>query len=128
MTTVKLGGRELALAFTMETLDAMELLMGRPIDLQDIKETVVDGTQDRRQLVKILLALAREGAALKEEDTDIDQTWISRHMRPGDIPRMRIAVMDAVTEGMRMETAEGDNDEEIDAVLEEIKKNQEPGE
>lgn len=124
MKEVKVGGRVLALAFTLEAMDEMESAFGKAIDLEDVKETIVDGTSDRKNLVKCLYVMAKEGAALNGETLDIDEKWISRYMRPGDIPRMRIAIMETVADGMRMETAEGDEGEEVDLVLEELKKNQ----
>lgn len=128
MTTFKTGGRELALAFTISAMDAMEDMTGRPVDLENVKETIVDACKDRRTLVKMIEILAREGAAVQGNALDIDAAWIKKHMRPGDLPRAQIAVLEAVSDGMRMESAEGDENEEVDVVLEQIKKKQEPTE
>lgn len=122
MEQFKVGGRELALVFTLAVMDDLEKAMGHPINLEDIKETVLEATKDRHKLITMLAIMAREGAALDNQTSDIDEAWLARRMKPSDILRARLAVIEAVTEGMSMETAEGDSDEERDLVLEEIKK------
>lgn len=127
MKRFKAGGRELALVFTLAVMDRLEQELGKPIDLNDIKETIIEETQDRHKLVRLLLIMAEEGAAAEGQTLDVDAAQLSRLMRPGDLVKARLAVLEAATEGMSMETAEGDEGEEVDLVLEEIKKKQEPG-
>lgn len=121
MTTFKMGGRELALAFTIGAMDALEEKLGEPVELENIKETVVAQLKDRRKLVKILAILSAEGAALTDGEP-ASEAWIKQHLRPGMLPRAQMAVLEAVADGLRMELGEGDEGEEVDAVLEEIKK------
>lgn len=128
MITFKAGGRELALAFTLGAMDEIEHRTGVKIDLQNVKDTVVESVKDRKKLVTVLAVLAAEGEAIEGRLYDGGEAWLNRHMRPGLLPKAQIAVLEAVTEGMSMESAEGDENEEIDLVLEELKKKQEPGE
>ena len=128
MITFKAGGRELALAFTLGAMDEIERRTGDKIDLQNVKDTVVESVKDRKKLVTVLAVLAAEGEAIEGRVYDGGEAWLNRHMRPGLLPKAQIAVLEAVTEGMSMESAEGDENEEIDLVLEELKKKQEPGE
>lgn len=128
MITFKAGGRELALAFTLGAMDEIERRTGDKIDLQNVKDTVVESVKDRKKLVTVLAVLAAEGEASEGRLYDGGEAWLNRHMRPGLLPKAQIAVLEAVTEGMSMESAEGDENEEIDLVLEELKKKQEPGE
>lgn len=128
MQKLHIGGRDLALAFTISAMDEMEKVTGTPVDLDNIKETVVESCKDRRKLLDLVAILAHEGAALDETAADADAAWLAKHMRPGHLPRVQIAVLGAVAGGMRMESAEGDEDEEVDVVLEELKKKAEPTE
>ena len=128
MQKLKIGGRELALAFTISAMDEMEKVTGAPVDLDNIKETVVESCKDRRKLMTLVAILAHEGAALQGETCDIDAAWLAQHMRPGHLPKVQIAVLGAVADGMRMESAEGDEDDEVDVVLAELKKKAEPTE
>ena len=123
MQKLHIGGRDLALAFTISAMDAMELVTGMPVDLENIKETVVESCKDRRKLLDLVAILAHEGAALDETAAEADAAWLARHMRPGNLPRVQIAVLNAVADGMRMESAaDEESDGPKDEILEELKK------
>lgn len=122
MQKLKMGGRELALLFTIRAMDKLEKITGEQVDLENIKETVVEKCKNRRTLLSMIAIMAEEGAAALGEKSDCDAEWLAAHMRPGMLPKAQIAVLNAVADGMKMESAEGEEDEEIDAVLEEIKK------
>ena len=102
-------------------------LTGEKIDLQNVKETVVEGLRDRKKLIMMLDIMAREGEAIEGRKFDGGEAWLSRNVRPGMLPKAQIAILEAVTEGMSMESGEGEENEEVDLVLEELKKKQEPG-
>lgn len=121
MTRFKMGGRELALAFTIGAMDRLEEKLGEQVELESIKETIVAQLKDRHKLVTILAILSAEGAALDGGEA-VDETWLKQHVRPGMLPRAQMAALEAVADGLRMESGEGDEDEEVDAVLEELKK------
>lgn len=123
MANIKVGGRELALAFTICAMDKMEQILDKPINLEDVKDTITQVSKDRKLLVQVLAILANEGEAEAGREPDVTPAWLSAHMRPGLLPAAQIAVFHAVTEGMRMETADEGQEEEVDLVLEELKKN-----
>lgn len=128
MIKFSVGGRELALAFTLGAMDKIEERLGQPVDINNVKESVVEQTTDRKKLVEMLTILAEEGEAIIGRDDGVDKSWIMSHLRPGMLPRAQIAILGAVAEGMSMESADGDEDKEIDVVLEEIKKKAAPRE
>lgn len=126
MIRLNVGGRELALAFTLGAMDKIEERIGQAVDINNVRATVVEQTTDRKKLVEILAILAEEGEAIEGRDDGVDKAWVLRHLRPGMLPRAQIAILGAVAEGMSMESAEGEDDQEIDAVLEEIRKKAAP--
>lgn len=120
MTKIKVGGRELALDFTIEAMDKMEEALGEPIDLSNLMNVVMQKANDRKALVGMIWAMANpvDGNA---EPITLD--WMRKHIHPGKLVKLRIAVLTAMTEGMEMETEKHDEEDEVDVVLEEIKKN-----
>ena len=120
MTTIKVGGRELALDFTIEAMDRMETVLGESVDLGNLQKSVVDKTGDRKVLIGIIWAMAKPSDGQGEP---VSREWLARNIHPGCLVKLRLAALNAMTEGMTMETEERDEDEEVDVVLEEIKKN-----
>lgn len=123
MVHIKLGGRKLALDFTLAAMDEMEAALGKPVELDNLKENVVDELRCHRKLIGITIALARQGAMAEGKELDIDGAWLSRKLKPARLVQLQAEVLQALTEGMTMETEESDEDGEVDVVLEEIKKN-----
>ena len=64
---------------------------------------------------------ATAGAKHEGETGKITQDWILDNMTPREVKRAGRMAKDAVTVGMRRENAEQDDEEVIDAILEEIK-------
>lgn len=120
MTKIKVGGRELALDFTIEAMDRMEEVLGESVDLSNLQKSVVDKTGDRKVLVGIIWAMAKPADG---QGGVVTREWLARHIHPGRLVKLHVAALNAMTEGMTMETEEHDEDEEVDVVLEEIKKN-----
>ena len=56
----------------------------------------------------------------------MNDKWIAQRLRVADLPRVQNALLAAITEGMRMETDTQDEDEEVDVVLEDLKKKEQP--
>lgn len=119
---IKAGGRELALLFNVEAMDEIETLLGAAIDLTNLQEQIIDRIRDRHALVKVVYALAREGELAAGRDADFDEAWLKRNLKPGQQLRLYASAIEAITEGLRMETNEGSEDEEVDVVLAELKK------
>lgn len=119
---IKAGGRELALLFNVEAMDEIETLLGAAIDLTNLQEQIIDRIRDRHALVKVVYALAREGELAAGREADFDEAWLKRNLKPGQQLRLYASAIEAITEGLRMETNEGSEDEEVDVVLAELKK------
>lgn len=125
MSKIKVGGREFALEFTLYAMGEMEKAIGVKVDLNTLRETVLDQLKDPHGFVAILRALAAEGEALEGRELDVDETWFARRIRPGAMPSLQVSVLECIASGMAMETAAND-DGPVDEVLEELKKNQTP--
>jgi len=128
MTSINVGGRELALEFNFAAMDEMEKLLDTKIDVQTIQTELLslDQLKDRHRLVPVLVALIHAGEELQGRDaSDVTTAWLSRHLRISHMQGLLLAVASAVNEGCRMETAEEDNGP-VDVVLEELKKNPPP--
>lgn len=122
MQKMHIGGQNLALVFTISAMDEMEKITGSPVDLNDIKDTVIKICKDRQKLIELLAILANEGAAIEDDAKAVDVVWLKKHMRPGHLPKAQIAVLAAVVDGMRIEAAEGEETGEVDLILEELEK------
>ena len=112
---IKISGKTLHLAYTLDTMDRVQALNGGdPLDVRGLVEKM----RDRHFLIKIIIELAR-GANVQVPD----EKWLKSHIYPGQLPKLNIAVMETITEAMTMETLDdGDDDEEVDEILEELKK------
>lgn len=116
---VKIAGRTFSLAFT---LDAMCVMQDRipDFDLSQISAYV----RTPAGLLDLLAILADQGEQLEGRILDVDRKWFGLHISPSPrrIASIQVAVLDALAEGMKMETEDGEA-AEVDVVLEEIKKN-----
>jgi len=127
---VKLGKREFNLAFTLKTMIRMQE------DIPDFDlNNISDLLRKPKGILDVLYELAVSGEALEDRRLDVSKDWIGEHI-PANRDKMlhvQQCIIDALTDGMRMETEEAENeDREVDVVLEEIKKKDEktdsPGE
>ena len=110
---IKLSGKIIHLAYTLDTM-VQALNGGDALDVRGL----VDKMRDRNFLVKIIVEMAK-GANVQVPD----EKWLKGHIYPGQLPKLNIAVMETITEAMNMETLDdGDDDEEVDEILEELKK------
>ena len=116
--TIKIGGKTFPLAFT---LDAMIMLQENIKDF-DIGQ-LADYTREPKTLVELIYAMAAQGAYLDGHPLEEDRRWFGAHISPAPkrIVAMQIIALNALNDGMKMET-EDDDAEEVDVVLEELKK------
>lgn len=116
--TLKIAGRTFPLAFTMDAMCELQKTIP-DFNLADLAEYV----KNPEGMLALITALAREGAYLEGHELDVDRRWFGAHLKPSpaQITKMQVAVFNALTEGMSMET-EDESAEEVDVVLEEIKK------
>lgn len=117
LTHVKIGGRTFALAFTLNVMADLEDAVPE-FDIAKLTEYV----KTPKGLLTILTIMAKQGEALENRVLDVDSSWFGAHIRPGpaNLMGLQSAIMEAMYEGMRMETEDDDGDSDV--VLEEIKK------
>lgn len=123
MTTIKVGGRELTLIFTLRAIAKLEEELGEDVILNDKQ---LDALLCRPgKLTKLLAVMANEGELAAGREPDVTADWLGGKLRPGRLPGLQTAALEAITRGMRMETDDTDENEAVDVVLEEIKKKDE---
>jgi len=126
MTSINVGGRELALEFNFAAMDEMEKVLDTKIDVQTIQAELIKQLTDRHRLVTILAALIHAGEEMQGRDaSDVTAAWLSRRIRPSHQQGLTLAVIATITEGCTVETA-GEENGPVDVVLEELKKNPPP--
>lgn len=120
---VKFAKREFPLAFTMDALAAIEDMIP-DFNIANLGEY----SRNPRTLCDMLYCLAQQGSALEGKTLDVDRAWIGSHLSPApaQTAKIQIAVLNALAEGMKMETEEEEQGE-VDVTLEEIKKNETKG-
>lgn len=124
MIRVRVGEREIPLALTLNAMEALERRFGAPLDLMG----VINGLKGVGTLLDVVAVLADEGQDIEGTPDPVDRRWIARHADAAGQVDLANAVVAAVNESMRMETeADADPDEEVDVVLEELKKKEPTG-
>ena len=118
--SLTIGGRKFPLAFTLNTMLRMqEEVDGFNFDNMGEYISTAGG------LVTMMYYMAASGAALENQKLDVSRTWMAERIpvNPKRIEQIRDAVIGAITDGMKMEAEEAENeDREVDVVLEDIKK------
>ena len=117
---LKIGKRTFALAFTADALADLEETIEN-FDIAKVSET----TKSMKTLLDVVTVLAKAGEDLEGRTLDVDRRWFGSHISPAplSIAKVQIAVLNAYAEGIKMEAESGDEDGEVDVVLEELKKN-----
>ncbi|MBQ8707756.1 MAG: hypothetical protein IJ523_06705 [Succinivibrionaceae bacterium] len=120
---LKIGKRTFALAFTLDAMCMMQETLP-DFDLA----TISDRVKTPDGLLDIITIMAQQGELLEGRTLDVDRAWFGSHISPAPlrIAKIQITVLNALAEGLRMETEE-DSPEETDEVLEEIKKKEATG-
>ena len=115
---LKVGGRTFALAFTLNAMCEMQDKI-QNFDLNKLSDYVK--TPDG--LLDLLVIMARQGESLNDRELDVDREWFGKHLSPSPrrMTTIQIALLNALAEGMRMDT-EDDEEFETDEVLNDIKK------
>lgn len=117
-TPLKIGGRSFSLAFTLDAMCQMEDAI-EGFDISKLSEFV----RSPKGLKKMVFIMAGQGELLEGRILDVDEAWFGSHISPapGRIASVQVAVLAALSEGLSMETDDG-NEGEKDVVLEELKK------
>ena len=118
--TVTIGKREFPLAFTLNTMIRMqEELPG--FDFNKLDEMI----RKPKGLIDVMYQLAVSGAALEDKTLDVSREWMAERIPASQkrLVEIQVEVVNALTDGMHMETEEEENENrEVDVVLEDIKK------
>jgi len=118
--TIKIGGREFELAFTLKGMLAMRKNI-EGFDFNKLDEHI----SDPEDMVAILYILAENGAALQEKKLDVDQEWFEIHIPTAQrkIMEIQLAINETMADGMMMETeVDEERGKVIDVVLQQIQK------
>ena len=122
MVKMRIAGRDWPLKFTLNAMDTIEDHTGCTIDALNI---AVKTKKDRANLLEIVAALIKAGAAEGEDTPTVEA--LRAALSPGELLEALRPVSDAISEGMKMQTDKTDENEAVDVVLEEIKKKESPG-
>lgn len=128
MVTFKFDGREYALKFTMRVLCEMGDAIGEEIDLETLSDKLFVWLKNPRKLMKMAVLMAKAGEAAEGRKFDHDYDWLLDNIPPSQFAELVQGIAEAVRDGMTMETGQPGESEEVDVVLEEIKKNKTPTE
>ena len=123
MICVKIQGKEYPIAFTLAAMDDIEDRTGKAVGELSLS---MKRKQDRAELLEALAVMMRAGAADGAETPDAEA--LHAMMRPGEMLAAITRMSDEISAGLAMETEEPDEDEEVDVVLEDIKKKEPPAE
>ena len=118
--TVRIGGRDFVLAFTLRAMLRMQKQI-EGFDFNDINTLLATP----EGMLSVLYILAENGEKLSGRELDVDQDWFALRI-PVSMKKLlslRFAIVTAITEGMNMEAEEDDeHGREVDVVLQEIQK------
>lgn len=117
-----MGGREFALLFNVEAMDELERVVGGPLDLTNLQQELFAKLTDRHILTETAYILAMAGERARGRAADVDLAWFKSRLKPGAQMRLYTKVIEALTDGLVMETSEGSDEDEVDVVLAELKK------
>ena len=118
--SIKIAGREFPLAFSLNTMIRFQD-ENPDFNYANIDEEI----KTPKGLIDVMYSLAKSGAALNDQVLDVSKEWMAERISPtfDSLVNLRKAVVDTLSDGMFMETAEKENkDREVDVVLEELKK------
>lgn len=120
--TLKVGGKEFHLVFSLGTMERMEEMI-EDFDLSKIDAIL----RKTKGLLDILFLLAEQGAIIEGRKLEEDRAWFGAHAPASQkwIISAHEAIVSTLVDGMSMETDDADPDEEVDVVLEELKKKEE---
>ena len=118
----KFQGKRYAAAYNMNALDRLAEMAGEAADGESLDvHTLMKICSTRYGMIKALAVLIQEGERIEGRESDIDEAWLRENLSPAEGMWLQHKLAAIFVEGMRMETSL-DADEEVDEVLEEIKK------
>ena len=122
--TIKIGEREIPMAFTMEEFIEIEETVGY---LGEVKQLIVKGKERLRNLVTMIRILGNSGLKEAGQEPDITDEWLKKNMDPHAVLAYQLAVLACLAEDSESEAAkEEEENKERDLVLEEIESKKDP--
>lgn len=123
MISIKIGGRSIPLLFNLQAFFEMK---ENDLSLSNLRELFSKEAQQDKYfevlaaVVTITRILGNQGLEMAGQEHDLTDIWLRKHLRPGQILPLKVAIAKEVDAGMSMETNERKENEERDLVLEEI--------
>lgn len=121
MYSVTIGGREIALRYTVRELADMEEQIGT---MDAFNELIMKGRRRLRNMATAIRIMGNSALTHDGKKGDLTDDWLLDHMDASQIKTYQIAILGAFSEAFRMESEENTV---RDPVLEEIERKKEPG-
>ena len=122
MTKVEIGGKTYRLCLNMDAMAELEEEFGLKVEFSG--KWFKTMMKSWKSMTDFFAVLARQGMILKGEKAQT-RDEIARKIKPGATSKMSVAIWKEIENAMNMETEEGDESDEVDVVLEELRKNAE---
>lgn len=119
--TVTIAKKDFPIIFTLGTMEMLEETI-EGFDLTNIDKVL----RSTKGLLDVLYCMAKEGSILDGNPMTESRQWFGAHCPASKqwIVKAHEAIVNAMITGMDMETDDEDQDEEVDVVLQELKKNE----
>ena len=142
MIELKIGGRQIPLFYSVcETLAIQKEIGCTAFQLKDevfgleledeedptsYRLNVANDAEKTEKLVKLIRILGNAGLEEKEEEPDLTDKWIMRHMKPALVPAYAVAVLAEIVEGNKVEGPKADEEGPVEEILEAEKEKKQP--
>lgn len=122
--TIKVGKREIPLAYTLRTQIRIEEDLEMTYD--ELRENVnqLKGNRNTKTTIRTLRILGNAGLERAGKEADLTEEWLTDHIVPKDMLAYKVAILQTLFAGRYMET-ENSEDGEVDIGLMEIRKKKE---
>lgn len=119
---IKIAKKEFPLLFSLGTLQRLEETI-KGFDLSQIDETL----RTTKGLLDVMYCFAAEGATANDQELKESRAWFGAHAPASRnwIVNAHETIVATLIDGMSMETDDEEENEEVDVVLEELKKKDE---
>lgn len=116
--TVRIRKRTFAMAFTLDAMAELQDLIP-DFNLSDVYKY----PKTPRGLADMLYVLCKHGEALEGRALDVDRAWFGTlSPAPARCAAYQVAVFECLNQAFSMENDQDGQEDEVDVVLEEIKK------
>lgn len=119
--TVTIAKKDFPIVFTLGTMEMLEETI-EGFDLTNIDKVL----RSTKGLLDVLFCMAKEGSILEGKPMTESRQWFGAHCPASKqwIVKAHESIVNAMIDGMNMETDDEDQDEEVDVVLQGLKKNE----